>query len=259
MEPIAVYRRSIRASLERVWENVLDWEHLPWLHSSSFTGVELLERHREGWRAWVLSPAAGEVRRSLVEVQLHRPELSYWTRTVDGFGAGSAIRTRLSPASERCTEIDVGFFVPGLSPDVAAMVGQAYTRLYERLWDEDEAMMMRRQELLDAVPPAESTASISLGPLASVRSRLPLVLGDGIRGVRLVEVAGEIVAHATVCPHLGGSLAESEVCSGVVTCPWHGYRFDVRSGESADGRRLHLAPPPRLEIDADGMVTLVWK
>ena len=29
---VATYRRRIGASLERVWENVHDWEHLPWLH-----------------------------------------------------------------------------------------------------------------------------------------------------------------------------------------------------------------------------------
>ena len=29
----AVYKREVAASLERVWENVYDWEHLPFLHS----------------------------------------------------------------------------------------------------------------------------------------------------------------------------------------------------------------------------------
>lgn len=255
MEPIAVYRRTIRASLARIWENVLDWEHLPWLHSSSFVGVELLERGRDGWRAWVLSPPAEDARRSLVDVRLHRPELYYWTRTVDGVGAGSGIRTQLEPAGEGATEITVEFYVPDLSPEVAAKVGRAYTRLYEQLWDEDEAMMVRRQELLDAAPASASVpAPLVLGPMAALRARLPLVLGD----VRLVEIDGAVVAHSTLCPHQGGSLAQSEVCAGIVTCPWHGYRFDVRSGESVGGRPFRLAAPPRLEVDADGIASLVW-
>jgi hypothetical protein len=29
--PVATYERTVRASLDRVRENVLDWEHLPWL------------------------------------------------------------------------------------------------------------------------------------------------------------------------------------------------------------------------------------
>ncbi|TMP97098.1 MAG: hypothetical protein E6L09_13880 [Verrucomicrobia bacterium] len=31
----------MRASLERIWENVRDWEHLPWLHRRSFLDIQL--------------------------------------------------------------------------------------------------------------------------------------------------------------------------------------------------------------------------
>jgi hypothetical protein len=34
-----------------VWENVLDWEHLPWLHRTTFGHIRLLASSREGWRA----------------------------------------------------------------------------------------------------------------------------------------------------------------------------------------------------------------
>jgi len=33
---VTTYQRTIHASLERIWENVCDWEHLPWLYRSSF-------------------------------------------------------------------------------------------------------------------------------------------------------------------------------------------------------------------------------
>ena len=46
---VAEYRRDIRASLERVWENVLDWEHLPHLHATSFGYCELDEAGDWGW------------------------------------------------------------------------------------------------------------------------------------------------------------------------------------------------------------------
>ena len=49
---VATYRRQIQASLVRVWENVLDWEHLPHLHDSSFKYCELDEAGRWGWRVW---------------------------------------------------------------------------------------------------------------------------------------------------------------------------------------------------------------
>ena len=38
---------------------------------------------------------------------------------------------------------------------------------------------------------------------------------------------------------------------GCVQCPWHGYRFDVRTGRQVGEGRLRLAPAPRVEIDPD--------
>ena len=82
---------------------------------------------------------------------------------------------------------------------IAAKVSSEW---YTRLWDEDEAMMIRRQAVVDgrvAEPP------------------------------RAVTVAGARREFSTVCPHLGGPLADAPVdADGIVTCPWHGRRFDVR-------------------------------
>jgi nitrite reductase/ring-hydroxylating ferredoxin subunit len=270
VHPIATYRRTIRASRARVWENVLDWEHLPWLHASSFLGVELVAADRDGWRAWVTVPPAERPRRSLVDVRLARDQLHYWTRTVDGFGTGSAIRTVLAPRAEHATDIAVEFFVPGLAADAEPAVARGYRELYARLWDEDEAMMVRRQDVIDAASTAGLVAArpvgslvapcapLPLGPLATLRPRLPLVVGAGRDAVRVIEADGALVAHAVVCPHLGGPLDAAPVCDGVVTCPWHGYRFDVRTGAAADGRSLRLAPAPRVDVDADGRALLVW-
>ena len=48
---LGIYRRVIRASLDRVWENVLDWEHLPHLHKESFRAIAPIRVDRDGWRA----------------------------------------------------------------------------------------------------------------------------------------------------------------------------------------------------------------
>ncbi|HLD77450.1 MAG TPA: Rieske 2Fe-2S domain-containing protein, partial [archaeon] len=44
------------------------------------------------------------------------------------------------------------------------------------------------------------------------------------------RVGGKLCAFANTCPHMSGPLGEGEVENGVVTCPLHGARFDVRSG-----------------------------
>jgi nitrite reductase/ring-hydroxylating ferredoxin subunit len=52
------------------------------------------------------------------------------------------------------------------------------------------------------------------------------------RVLALFHVEGEFFAVDNSCPHRGGPLAEGVIQGTVVTCPWHGWKFDVRTGES---------------------------
>ncbi len=66
-----------------------------------------------------------------------------------------------------------------------------------------------------------------------------------------VEVEGKTIAlfnlgesyHAVddTCPHRGGPLSEGEVEGDTVTCPWHGSKFKVTTGEV-------LTPPARTGV-----------
>lgn len=60
---------------------------------------------------------------------------------------------------------------------------------------------------------------------------------DG-RVVALFNVGGRIHAIDGICPHQGGPLAEGELDGCVVTCPWHGWQFDVASGENVYDKSL---------------------
>ena len=58
------------------------------------------------------------------------------------------------------------------------------------------------------------------------------------------DVGGQLQVTDAACPHHGGPLAKGAVGDGVVTCPWHWYRFDLRTGEcyTVPGYRLRLYP-----------------
>lgn len=58
-----------------------------------------------------------------------------------------------------------------------------------------------------------------------------LVVGPFDKPIALFNVAGRIYAINHVCPHQGGPLAEGTLAGTVVACPWHGWTFDVRTGE----------------------------
>ena len=55
-----------------------------------------------------------------------------------------------------------------------------------------------------------------------------LVLGDRI--VALYNVDGKFYALDGVCPHAGGPLGKGMLRKNIVTCPWHGWQFDVTTG-----------------------------
>ena len=63
----------------------------------------------------------------------------------------------------------------------------------------------------------------------------------------MVVHEGRLVAHPLVCPHKGASLANATLDGGAVVCPWHGYRFDVKTGERRDVKSpMRLASAPRV-------------
>jgi nitrite reductase/ring-hydroxylating ferredoxin subunit len=51
------------------------------------------------------------------------------------------------------------------------------------------------------------------------------------RIVALFNVEGTFYAMDGICPHAGGPLGEGELNGSVVTCPWHGWQFDVTTGQ----------------------------
>src|SRR5256885_12571561 len=45
------------------------------------------------------------------------------------------------------------------------------------------------------------------------------------------NVNGEYYAIDNFCPHKGAPLSEGSLCGHILECGWHGWQFDVRSGE----------------------------
>ena len=66
--------------------------------------------------------------------------------------------------------------------------------------------------------------------------------------VALFNANGSFYAISNACPHRGGPLGEGDLEGTVVTCPWHGFTFDVTNGRNADGRPFSVPTfPVRVE------------
>ncbi|MGH7908734.1 MAG: Rieske (2Fe-2S) protein [Thermodesulfobacteriota bacterium] len=56
--------------------------------------------------------------------------------------------------------------------------------------------------------------------------------------IAILNLEGDYYALDDTCPHARGPLSEGKVEGEVVTCPWHGSEFNIKTGEV-------LRPPAR--------------
>jgi 3-phenylpropionate/trans-cinnamate dioxygenase ferredoxin component len=71
---------------------------------------------------------------------------------------------------------------------------------------------------------------IKVGSVAEIlegRGREVTVEGQKLA---LFKANGGFFALSNLCLHRGGPLSEGEVSDYKVTCPWHGWKYDVRTG-----------------------------
>lgn len=58
------------------------------------------------------------------------------------------------------------------------------------------------------------------------------VVEVGGRSIAIFNLEGRYYAIENVCPHRAGPVGEGELEGEIVTCPWHGWQFDIRTGVS---------------------------
>ena len=106
-------------------------------------------------------------------------------------------------------------------------------------------------------------------------------------GRKVVEVEGTAVgvfclngrftAFENVCPHMGGPVCQGKIIARVqelvaadktslglsfskdqtnVACPWHGYEFDIATGQHQGNPRLRLRPVHIEVVDGNLVITL---
>ncbi len=73
------------------------------------------------------------------------------------------------------------------------------------------------------------------------------------RVVAIFHVEGEFYALDGVCPHAGGPLGNGRLQGNVVTCPWHGWQFDVTNGRHCLNANL-THPGFRVKIDGEDVL-----
>ena len=90
---------------------------------------------------------------------------------------------------------------------------------------------------------AAALADVTPGaPHRVVADETPLVL---------IRVSDRIHALAARCTHQGGPLAAGKLSGTRLTCPWHGFMFDVRTGQCLFPPRGTAVPSYPVRVDGD--------
>jgi nitrite reductase/ring-hydroxylating ferredoxin subunit len=63
---------------------------------------------------------------------------------------------------------------------------------------------------------------------------------EGSRSLLLARNGPVVACFENACAHLGMPLDMGEVADGVLTCPYHGFRYDLRSGECLTAPEVQL-------------------
>ena len=81
---------------------------------------------------------------------------------------------------------------------------------------------------------AEAGTLVRLCAVGEVPDRAGRVVRAEDRAIALFRVADEVFALDNVCPHWQGPLGEGVVSAErmEVTCPWHRFRYDLRTGRN---------------------------
>jgi nitrite reductase (NADH) small subunit len=76
------------------------------------------------------------------------------------------------------------------------------------------------------------------------------------RHVALFRLGDDFYAIDNMCLHHGGPLCEGDIDNGVVTCPWHGWSYEIRTGTLVQDPRVGVSKHD-VRIDGDQIAVRV--
>ena len=86
----------------------------------------------------------------------------------------------------------------------------------------------------------------SVGDIAPGQGKVVELDGNSIA---IWNLSGNYFAFQNICPHRGGPVGEGEVEGNLITCPWHGWSFDITTGASPVNPAAKLT---RYDVKVDG-------
>lgn len=80
--------------------------------------------------------------------------------------------------------------------------------------------------------------------------------GVVVNGKKIVvaNLGGTFYAMGSICTHAGGPLEKGRLEGSVITCPWHGSKFDMANGKPLRGPAVESEPTYKLYVDGKDII-----
>ena len=75
-------------------------------------------------------------------------------------------------------------------------------------------------------------AKIKVAKISEIEEGRGKLINVNGKEIALFKINNQFFAIDNNCLHMGGSLSEGEIESNNVTCPLHGWQFDLKSGNN---------------------------
>jgi nitrite reductase (NADH) small subunit/3-phenylpropionate/trans-cinnamate dioxygenase ferredoxin subunit len=80
----------------------------------------------------------------------------------------------------------------------------------------------------------------AVGKVADLEEGGGITVAVGTKLIAVFMQDGQYFAIDDTCPHMGASLSGGYLEKGIVTCPWHAWRFRITDGAWADNPRIKI-------------------
>ena len=95
---------------------------------------------------------------------------------------------------------------------------------------------------------------VKIGETKDIQSSQMKAVDVNGERVCVTNIEGKYYAIGNVCTHMGGPLAEGKLEGFEVQCPWHGSKFDVRTGKAVRPPAMREEPTYEVKVEDNNIL-----
>jgi Ferredoxin subunits of nitrite reductase and ring-hydroxylating dioxygenases len=96
---------------------------------------------------------------------------------------------------------------------------------------------------------------VKVGKVSDIKDKQMKSFQISGKTILISRFGGKFYATDEKCTHVGGPLSNGKLSDNIITCPWHGSKFDIKTGSVVEGPAK--TPLKTFEVKVEGEDLLV--